>query len=428
VSPLLTLAVPTFERAPRLRRLLDTLVAELAPVVGEVDVLVADNASTDDTSAVLAAAGDRLPLRVIRRPENVGPLETVRLLCQEVETDFVWFFGDDDTPLPGAFRTVLELVRREKPVWLHLPHQWVREDGVVVGGSPCPPEPQRLGGSGALFRGYHHWLTFLSAAVLRTADVAAAARAHQTENRYAPFVWFYRAARGGPCLVADRPLVAGPTETGWADVRATIMTEHFVGLYDECVGLDLSPHEFGLLLDELYAAPDFLAMWREAPDGALARTVERFPTSRSLRWYLWMIARQERRHDLVGTVAAAQAAAGVEARALELVAQGEAAFADGRKQEALATFEEAGMLAPATATAWTDVGVVRHELGLPGALDAFDAALAAAPDDVEALVNRAYVLRASGEAERAAVDAERALALAPGNPTVQALAGALGLR
>ena len=49
MPPLLTIGIPTYNRAKFLRRLLEQLRTELAGLDGQVEVLVSDNASTDDT-------------------------------------------------------------------------------------------------------------------------------------------------------------------------------------------------------------------------------------------------------------------------------------------------------------------------------------------------------------------------------------------
>jgi hypothetical protein len=428
VRPYLTIAIPTFERAPRLAALLERLVEELSGR-DDVDVLVADNASSDGTQAVLAAAAGRLPLRIQRHDANIGPLENVRWLLINAGAEYVWCFGDDDLPEPGGVAAVLDLLRRYEPVWLHVPHRWIDDAGRVVNGSPVPVADEVFADSGDLFRRYNQWLTFLSASIVRGEEAAEAARGHPTENRYSPLVWFFRAARHGRCVVPAQLLVTGSAEIGWGELRTAILTEHFVGLYDEAVGLELASDEFGLALDDLYeTSPEFFELWRAAPLRLLEETVRRFPTSRALRRFLWLIAREQARPELIAAVALAVEVSGAGAQAAALVEQGEQAFGGGDAAAGLELFQQAVATAPTSAQAWTDVGVARHALALPGVLDAFDAALDNAPGDVGALLNRARVLIESGRVERGAEDVRAALVVAPADPEVAALAAQLGLQ
>jgi abequosyltransferase len=113
-TPTLSIAVPTYGRAHWLRRCLSEVLAQvdLLPP-GAVEVVVSDNASPDDTPAVLAALAARHPrLRVHRNPANIGAEANFRLLFDLARGDYLWLLGDDDIVLPGAVAGVLDLVDR----------------------------------------------------------------------------------------------------------------------------------------------------------------------------------------------------------------------------------------------------------------------------------------------------------------------------
>ncbi|NNF66510.1 MAG: glycosyltransferase family 2 protein [Gammaproteobacteria bacterium] len=61
-----------------------------------VEVLVSDNASTDDTAHILAEWSDRLPMRVIRRPQTLPMLDHFNALLDEVNSDAYMLLCDDD--------------------------------------------------------------------------------------------------------------------------------------------------------------------------------------------------------------------------------------------------------------------------------------------------------------------------------------------
>jgi glycosyltransferase involved in cell wall biosynthesis len=166
MRPRLAILIPTYDRASRL----DAALAALADDLGartDVPILVSDNASPDETGRVLLAWRERLPsLRVHRQPENVGMLANLRWLVEHApDADYVWLLGDDDRIVPGAIGTISDLLAREQPVWLHLPHRFENAAGLGAS-SPCPAAVERLGGAGELYDRYHHWLTFISAQVV----------------------------------------------------------------------------------------------------------------------------------------------------------------------------------------------------------------------------------------------------------------------
>ncbi len=113
--PLLTIAIPTFGRA----RQLEALLAILAPQVAgkpEVEIFVADNASADETPAVLLAAQAQFDatggrLRTYRHSTNTGSDANFAFCFSEAAGTFFWMCGDDDLIVPGAVDEVLTLLR-----------------------------------------------------------------------------------------------------------------------------------------------------------------------------------------------------------------------------------------------------------------------------------------------------------------------------
>jgi glycosyltransferase involved in cell wall biosynthesis len=382
--PLLSFAIPTYNRAAQLSGLLDALRDELT---GDEVIVVSDNASPDSTQEVLREASD-LPLVVHRQAENVGAVRNLGWLLEHAPAaDYLWCLGDDDRPEPGAVAQIVHLLREERPAWLHLPHCWVDDAGRIVNSSPVPAAVERYAGSGDLYRAHGHWLTFLSASIVERDALREAARAHPTQNAYAPLVWFFRAALERACVVPPRRLVFGSAEISWGERRAEIVTRDYVGLYDEAISLALSPEEFAASLDHLYASDDFLRFWRERPVDELVTAVERFPASRLLRRFLWELGRGD--SALVERLDSAARSVGAADAADALVEEGERRFGAGDYQGALASFQAALGELPTSGTAWNDLGVALHALGRPEAREAFEQALVLSPGDGDARENLA---------------------------------------
>jgi hypothetical protein len=83
-----------------------------------VTLRVHDNASQDDTPAACSEArevGDGARVEVLRHGENVGFNRNVWSLYQRSQAEYLWTFADDDLPLPGAVRTILDALDRTRP-------------------------------------------------------------------------------------------------------------------------------------------------------------------------------------------------------------------------------------------------------------------------------------------------------------------------
>ncbi len=110
---MLTIAIPTFNRAAWLSRQLERLSAQND---GRVSLLVSDNGSTDETAAVVREFQGRMPnLAYSRNPRNLGFDGNVLRLYELSQSDYIWFLSDDDAVRPNAVKLVLELIARFAP-------------------------------------------------------------------------------------------------------------------------------------------------------------------------------------------------------------------------------------------------------------------------------------------------------------------------
>lgn len=115
--PLLTVAIPTFERAELLDRQLAWFAEAVRGREEQVELLVADNASGDRTPWVVDAwrerlGGGALRTRWLRRPEDVGAVRNISGCLRAAAGRFVWVVSDDDRLRPDALRFVLDALER----------------------------------------------------------------------------------------------------------------------------------------------------------------------------------------------------------------------------------------------------------------------------------------------------------------------------
>lgn len=112
--PLLTIAIPTFNRCRYLRQLLATLAPQLH---GErrVELIISDNASPDDTPAVITEFhSSGLPLRYIRNIENIGSDRNFLQCYEAARSKYVWIMGDDDVIDPGGVAAVISYLQDQE--------------------------------------------------------------------------------------------------------------------------------------------------------------------------------------------------------------------------------------------------------------------------------------------------------------------------
>lgn len=105
----ISVVIPTRSRATYLRETLRTVqaAADLCPV--EVEVVVSDNASDDDTEQVCRASGMR-GLRYVRQPARLSMRQNFEAALTASTGSHVVFIGDDDGVAPHGLLRLSEMI------------------------------------------------------------------------------------------------------------------------------------------------------------------------------------------------------------------------------------------------------------------------------------------------------------------------------
>lgn len=117
-SELLSICIPTYNRARILGPLLADIAGQLAGVrAGTVALYISDNASPDETPRVLEnfRARSQLPLTVVRNPSNCGISRNLLNVIRMGKGRFIWTLGDDELLQPGALPKLVEALHRHDP-------------------------------------------------------------------------------------------------------------------------------------------------------------------------------------------------------------------------------------------------------------------------------------------------------------------------
>lgn len=90
----LTVLLPTYNRAASLSRTIDSVLGQTRQ---DLELLISDNASSDDTEAVCREYVQRdARVRYFRQPSNLGPIGNFNWLLAQPQTEFVLMLADDD--------------------------------------------------------------------------------------------------------------------------------------------------------------------------------------------------------------------------------------------------------------------------------------------------------------------------------------------
>lgn len=105
----LTIAIPTYNGARTISRCIESILSQIED---GVEVLVCDNASTDETSSLVQRmALENSQIRYTRNETNAGFDRNVDHCISRANGDFVWLLSDDDIICKeGAVREVLQVI------------------------------------------------------------------------------------------------------------------------------------------------------------------------------------------------------------------------------------------------------------------------------------------------------------------------------
>jgi glycosyltransferase involved in cell wall biosynthesis len=105
-SGVVSVIIPCFNGARTIRRAVDSVRRQDYP---EVEIIVVDDASTDETQEVIATLA-RPDLRVVRLPQNGGAAAARNVGIDLARGDFIAFLDADDEWLPGKLSAQIPVI------------------------------------------------------------------------------------------------------------------------------------------------------------------------------------------------------------------------------------------------------------------------------------------------------------------------------
>jgi glycosyltransferase involved in cell wall biosynthesis len=215
---LLTIAIPTYNRAEHVERQLTFLSKELAGNEADCELFVSDNASPDDTPGVLgrwaAELEPRLRFRVNRNAHNCGVMRNIAMCLTEAATEFVWVVGDDDDLEPGILDRILDELRAHPDLHLlglnYSMHrvttgELMAERRYELGDDVVKPGPGPLLAQDATGTPLVPGLGFMTAQVYRSDSIRAAVRSWPGYDNYEIQIYWggHCACRGAVRILRD---------------------------------------------------------------------------------------------------------------------------------------------------------------------------------------------------------------------------------
>jgi abequosyltransferase len=168
-KPLLTIAIPTYNRINDLKVSLGTILSQAAKLKNsskELELIISDNASVDGTCEYIKSINTDSKIIYHRNDTNLGADGNISLCYKYASGKFLWIFSDDDFLVDGSLEKVMTLLKKHhnigncyiSSVWDYKPESYVGRVDSELSYSLCTPKSQ--------LEKVNYWVTFISANIV----------------------------------------------------------------------------------------------------------------------------------------------------------------------------------------------------------------------------------------------------------------------
>ena len=199
MGPLVSVVVPTHNRARLLRRTLHSILAQR---VDAIEVIVCDDGSDDDTARTAAALDRRVRVVCNQKPAGVSAARNRGIA--EARGEWIAFCDDDDLWSPDKLPRQLVAAESAGADWAYTGDVNVDQSLRVLSGGP-PPDPDRVM---TMLRRWNPLSSGGSNVVVRRALLATVGSFDVTLRRTEDWDLWLRLARTGRPAWVNAPLVA----------------------------------------------------------------------------------------------------------------------------------------------------------------------------------------------------------------------------
>ena len=207
--PTITVGIPTYNRALLLKEAIESVLGQ---TYGKFRIVIGDNASTDQTSEVVASYSDAR-IDYVRGERNIGAVGNYNRLIGLADTEFLVLLPDDDYLYPDYLKSVVDVLQRHQEVGLvHTAFDEIDADSRVQRHGVSMLKTARLltveSGPDFLERSMTSLPLCFSTATYRTCAIREAGCMIASEALFTDVPLVLRMALDWDIAYIDRPLVA----------------------------------------------------------------------------------------------------------------------------------------------------------------------------------------------------------------------------
>lgn len=132
--PLVSIITPSFNQGMFIRETIESVLNQEYP---NIEYIIIDGGSTDDTHSIVKSYGDRIKLIV---EEDDGQSDAVNKGIRMASGTIIGWLNSDDTYLPGAIKTVVQVFMDNPEIkFVYGEGYWVDKQGCLIDRYPTEP-------------------------------------------------------------------------------------------------------------------------------------------------------------------------------------------------------------------------------------------------------------------------------------------------
>lgn len=222
---LLSIAIPTYNRPEKLKRMLGFLYSELSSLSPSsrllISITVVDNGSPNEVYTVYKdsylAHEYNSQVNFIKHPKNLGLNGNLDYIYKNIEGEYLWLIGDDDMLRQGILKAVLSECLKKEYNYIFINHSVVKNNKVLYESMLGDINSKRTEHDSLLDLYFQSGtvMMFMSACVYRNKLVKYYIKRHKT-NLVTPLsLSFYCASKGKTKYIEYPYIINDWTEISW---------------------------------------------------------------------------------------------------------------------------------------------------------------------------------------------------------------------
>lgn len=245
---LLTICIPTYNRFDFIKDQLDFLFTEITDLKDYIDVLVADNNSEYyHRESLTQYHTNNNFFQLILNDKNYGLIGNIYKLLEEVESQYVWFLGDDDIIFKNSLEKIAAILKSEELdyIFMNFGVFYDKPENFVATNNLLNLKGKQIKGSKFAINFFKMNFTacmFISSSIHKTLNIKEISNLNREKLISDPLLFFFKSAMGDVYIEDQIIVLDRLSQITWKDEQRAVFVwkvpftiteiEHF-NLYSE---------------------------------------------------------------------------------------------------------------------------------------------------------------------------------------------------